>query len=269
MILFPPCKINLGLHILNKRADGFHNLDTLMYQLPFTDVLEIIPSDNFVFQSSGLEIPGDEINNLCVKVFELIRSQYDIPNVTIHLHKIIPMGGGLGGGSSNASAVLKGLNALFSLNLSTEKLQNLAAQLGSDCPLFIKENPQIAQGRGEILTDFEIDLSAYYLKLVNVGIHVSTKEAFTQVQFYDHFQSIVDIVSHPVERWKNLLKNDFENSVFEYHPTLLEVKQKLYNEGAIYASMSGSGSTMYAIYDIEPSLTFHQNSAVFEKIVKL
>ena len=269
MILFPPCKINLGLHILNKRADGFHNLDTLMYQLPFTDVLEIIPSDNFVFQSSGLEIPGDKNNNLCIKAFELIRSQYEIPNVTIHLHKIIPMGGGLGGGSSNASAVLKGLNALFSLNLSTETLQNFAAQLGSDCPLFIKENPQIAQGRGEILSDFELDLSAYYLKLVNVGIHVSTKEAFSKVQFYDHFQSIVDIVSHPVERWINLLKNDFENSVFEYHPSLLEVKQKLYDEGAIYASMSGSGSTMYAIYEIEPSLTFHEELGVFEKIVKL
>ncbi len=269
MILFPPCKINLGLHILNKRADGFHNLDTLMYQLPFTDVLEIIPSETFVFQSTGLEIPGDENNNLCIKAFELIRSQYEIPNVTIHLHKIIPMGGGLGGGSSNASAVLKGLNALFNLNLPTEILQNLAAQLGSDCPLFIKENPQIAQGRGEILSDFELDLSPYYLKLVNVGIHVSTKEAFSKVKFYDHFQSVVDIVSHPVERWKNLLKNDFENSVFEYHPSLIDVKQKLYDEGAIYASMSGSGSTMYAIYEIEPNLTFHQDSGVFEKIVKL
>jgi 4-diphosphocytidyl-2-C-methyl-D-erythritol kinase len=236
-----------------------------MYQLPFTDVLEIIPSETFVFQSSGLEIPGDENNNLCIKAFELIRSQYEIPNVTIHLHKIIPMGGG----SSNASAVLKGLNALFNLNLPTEILQNLAAQLGSDCPLFIKENPQIAQGRGEILSDFELDLSPYYLKLVNVGIHVSTKEAFSKVQFYDHFQSVVDIVSHPVERWKNLLKNDFENSVFEYHPSLIEVKQKLYDEGAIYASMSGSGSTMYAIYEIEPNLTFHQDSGVFEKIVKL
>ena len=269
MILFPPCKINLGLHILNKRADGYHNLDTLMYQLPFTDVLEIIPSEDFVFQSTGLEIPGDENKNLCIKAFYLMREHYQIPNVTIHLHKIIPMGGGLGGGSSDASYVLKGLNTLFKLDLSDQILQDLSAQLGSDCPLFIKEIPQIAQGRGEILSDFQLDLAGHYIKLVNVGIHVSTKEAFSKVEFYDHFQSIVDIVSHPISRWKNLLKNDFENSVFLHHPSLIPVKEKLYAEGAIYASMSGSGSTMYAIYEHEPVLSFSKDSTFFEKILKL
>ena len=269
MILFPPCKINLGLHILNKRADGFHNLDTLMYQLPFTDVLEIVQSDDFLFKSTGLEIPGDQSNNLCVKAFELLKSEYAISNVTIHLHKIIPMGGGLGGGSSNASAVLKGLNSIFKLNLSIEKLQSLAAQLGSDCPLFIKENAQIAQGRGEILSDFDLNLNGFFVKLINVGIHVNTKEAFSKVKYYDHLSSVSELVSEPIQQWKNTLVNDFETSVFEYHPILKTVKDKLYDEGAIYASMSGSGSTMFAIYDTLPNLTFQNDSAVFEKIIKL
>lgn len=269
MILFPPCKINLGLHVLNKREDGYHNLDTLMYQVPLTDVLEIIPSETFHFQSTGLEIPGDVDTNLCVKAFQLIQSRYGIPNVTIHLHKIIPMGGGLGGGSSDASYVLKGLNKLFDIQISVETLQSLAAELGSDCPLFIHENPQIAQGRGEILSDFELDLSSYFLKLVNVGIHVSTKEAFSNVQFYDHFQSVADLLTNPIDRLKNMLKNDFETSVFFHHPQLQRVKDQLYAEGAVYASMSGSGSTMFGLFATEPKKTFSAEDGVFETVIAL
>lgn len=269
MILFPPCKINLGLHVLNKRADGYHNLDTLMYQVPLTDVLEIIPSDTFHFQSSGLEIPGDVDTNLCVKAFQLMQSRYGIKNVTIHLHKIIPMGGGLGGGSSDAAYVLKGLNALFTLEISILELQQLAAELGSDCPLFIQENPQIAQGRGEILSDFDLDLSGYFLKLVNIGIHVSTKEAFSKVRFYDHFQSVADLLTNPIDRWKNMLKNDFETSVFSHHAQLQGVKDQLYAEGAVYASMSGSGSTMFGLFASEPKLSFFTDSNVFETIISL
>lgn len=269
MILFPPCKINLGLHVLNKREDGYHNLDTLMYQVPFTDVLEIIPSETFHFQSTGLEIPGVVTSNLCVKAFQLIQSRYRIPNVTIHLHKIIPMGGGLGGGSSDASYVLKGLNKLFDIQLSVETLQSLAAELGSDCPLFILENPQLAQGRGEILSDVSLDLSGYFLKLVNVGIHVSTKEAFSNVQFYDHTLSIAELIQLPIKEWKSTLKNDFEVSVFSHHPGLKTVKTQLYNEGAVYASMSGSGSTMFGLFASEPKMTFSAESQVFEMIIPL
>ncbi len=266
MILFPPCKINLGLHILGKRPDGYHALDTLMFQLPFTDLLEIIPSETFSFTSSGLEVPGDASSNLCVKAFRLMQQQYQIPNVKIHLHKIIPMGGGLGGGSADASYVLTGLDQLFNLYLSRERLQELAAELGSDCPLFIQPQPQIAQGRGEILSDFEIDLSGYYIKLVNVGIHVSTREAFSKVAFYEHVADVAAIVSKPVESWKDMLKNDFEQSVFEHHPQLQEVKNKLYAEGAVYASMSGSGSTMFGVYRDEPGVSFE---GAFEKIIRI
>lgn len=257
------------MHVLNKRADGYHNLDTLMYQVPLTDVLEIIPSATFHFQSSGLEIPGDATSNLCVKAFQLMQTRYGISNVTIHLHKIIPMGGGLGGGSSDASYVLKGLNKLFDLQLSVETLQSLAAELGSDCPLFILENPQLAQGRGEILSDVSLNLSGYFLKLVNVGIHVSTQEAFSNVQFYDHSHSIAELIQLPIEEWKTTLKNDFEVSVFSHHPRLQTVKAQLYTEGAIYASMSGSGSTMFALFASEPKMTFSAESNVLETIISL
>lgn len=267
MILFPPCKINLGLQILNKRADGYHNLDTLMYQLPLADVLEIIPSDAFSFVSTGLEIPGDAGSNLCVKAFRLMQEKYDIPNTRIHLHKIIPMGGGMGGGSADGAYVLLGINRLFGLDLSKETLRELAAELGSDCPLFIVPEPQIAHGRGEILTEFALDLSRHYIKLVNTGIHVSTKEAFSKVNFYDHPHSVSEIVSQPIANWKALLTNDFEHSVFQYHPELENIKQKLYTEGAIYASMTGSGSTMFGIYAQQPTLTFGRD--VFEKVLAL
>lgn len=267
MILFPPCKINLGLHILNKREDGYHNLDTLMVQLPFNDVLEIIPSAEFSFSSSGLEISGDVNFNLCVQAFRLMKATYNIPNVTIHLHKIIPMGGGLGGGSSDASYVLLGINELFNLGLEKQKLQELAAQLGSDCPLFIEKTHQIANGRGEILTPFELDLSRYYIKLVNVGIHVSTRDAFSNVHFYDHPEPVSSIVSKPIETWKEELKNDFEHSVFQFHPQLMDVKEKLYAEGAVYAAMSGSGSTMFGIYREKPMTSFENWDGVYEKII--
>lgn len=268
MILFPPCKINLGLQILGKRADGYHDLNTLMYQIPFHDLLEIIPANTFSFSTSGLEIPGDTGSNLCVKAFQLMQAHYHIPPVAIHLHKIIPMGGGLGGGSANAAYVLTGINRLFDLQLTVEKLQELAAELGSDCPLFILPNPQIAQGRGEVLSEFELDLSGHYLKLVNTGIHVSTKEAFSKVAFYPHERPVAEIVSQPIETWKNNLLNDFEASVFQYHPSLQQVKEKLYVEGAVYASMSGSGSTMFGIYKENPGFTFG-NSAAFEKVMRL
>ena len=270
MILYPTCKINLGLHILNKRNDGFHELDTCMFEVPLYDIIEIIPSENFEFSTSGMEIPGDCNNNLCVKAFHLIQEKYEIPNIKLHLHKQIPMGGGLGGGSSDGTFVLKMLNSLFQLNITNSQLQEYASLLGSDCPFFVKGGTQIARGRGEILSPIQLDLSGYYIKIVNIGIHVSTKEAYAGVEFQKHSNSTAEIITRNISNWKTLLKNDFEMSVFKNYPLLQEVKENLYNEGAVYASMSGSGSTMYGIFNEEPkNNTFSHLNPTYEIIKKL
>jgi 4-diphosphocytidyl-2-C-methyl-D-erythritol kinase len=268
MILFPPCKINLGLHILHKRSDGYHALDTLMFQVPFCDILEVVKSDDFQFTTSGLPIPGAIESNLCVQAFHKMKTRFGLSNVHIHLHKIIPMGGGLGGGSSDGTYVLLALNELFKLNLSVDVLQEIAAELGSDCPLFVVSKPQIAQGRGEKLEFFPLDLSGYYLKLVNIGIHVSTKEAFSNIQFHIPKKNIQALMKQPIASWKETVHNDFENTIFEMHPSLATLKEALYAEGAVYASMSGSGSTMYALYAKKPKLIFGKR-AIYEKIIQL
>lgn len=270
MILFPPCKINLGLNILNKREDGYHNLETIMFQLPFYDVLEIVPSESFTFTSSGIPIDANPSQNLCVKTYNALKNRFDLSPVNIHLHKNIPMGGGLGGGSSDATYVLKGLNELFELNLTTTQLQEISAELGSDCPLFVETAPQLATGRGEILEPIAVNLSGYYLKLVNIGIHVSTQLAFSSVSFSNEGESLRTLIQQPIENWKNTIKNGFESSVFAKFPELNTLKSKLYDEGAVYAAMSGSGSTLFAIYKNEPLLSFSEKqSAVLEKIIYL
>jgi 4-diphosphocytidyl-2-C-methyl-D-erythritol kinase len=227
-----------------------------MYQVPFTDVLEIVPTTHFSFASSGFPIPGDAANNLCVKAYELLCDRYHIGPVRMHLHKIIPMGGGLGGGSSDAAYVLRGLNDLFALDLPAATLQDLAAELGSDCPLFIQEAPQIARGRGELLETISFSLKGYFVKLVNAGFHVSTREAFAHVSFYTGEAGISTLIQQPIADWKNTLGNSFEVSVFAIHPELEQLKAALYAEGAVYAAMSGSGSTMFGIFREEPELTF-------------
>lgn len=270
MILFPPCKINLGLHVLGKRADGFHELESLMYQIPFTDILEIMPAEQFSFVSGGLPIPGSVDTNLCFRAFELMHVRYGITPVEIHLHKQIPMGGGLGGGSSDAAYVLRGLNTLFALGLSTETLQELASELGSDCPLFIDELPQIARGRGELLQAVDISLQGYFVKLVNAGFHVSTRDAFASVNFYTGTTSVAELVQQPVANWKESLTNGFEASVFAIHPQLQEIKDQLYAEGAVYAAMSGSGSTVFGIFRDQPEMTFSKTDpAVLEHVLAL
>jgi 4-diphosphocytidyl-2-C-methyl-D-erythritol kinase len=268
MINFPSAKINLGLNVLFKRDDGYHELETLMIQLPFHDVLEILPASNFDFIQSGIKVEGDMESNLCVKAFRLIQENHSISNVYMHLEKIIPMGAGLGGGSADAAFVLRALDNMFELNLPDEKLQGYAAQLGSDCPFFIIDKPQIAKGRGEILSTVDFSLKGYYLKLINVGIHVSTKEAFSAIEFSKNEKSIEEIIHQPIQTWKSELKNDFETTVFEIYPELAKIKENLYSEGAIYASMSGSGSTMYGIFENEPLRTYQSIPTVLEKIMK-
>ncbi len=268
MILFPPAKINLGLNVLRKREDGYHDLDTCMLPIPLCDVLELLPSEQFEYHQTGLTIPGSTDDNLCVKAYNMLKAHYNLAPVYMHLRKEIPMGAGLGGGSADAAYVLKGLNKLFELNLSNSKLEEFAAQLGSDCSFFVKNEAQIARGRGEILSPCALDLKGMYLKIINPGIHVGTKEAYAGVLPNADGASVSSLIESPIEFWKDRLKNDFEGSVFSAHPILLDVKENLYDEGAIYAAMSGSGSTMFGIFKEEPTLSFQNNSTWMERVLE-
>lgn len=252
MIVFPNCKINLGLQILNKREDGFHDLETVFYPVPFRDALEIIPNNNTEteFTGTGLTVDGNDADNLCVKAYQLLKKDFpQLPAVKIHLHKTIPMGAGLGGGSADAAFMLKLLNNKFKLNLSTPQLLNYALQLGSDCPFFIINKPCFATGRGEILEEVPVDLSAYKIVLINPGIHINTGWAFSNITPAPSKKSIKAIIHQPIASWKDELINDFENSVFAAHPQIKEIKEILYSHNAIYAAMSGSGSTVFGIFE--------------------
>ncbi len=267
MVQFPNCKINLGLHITSKRADGFHNIETVFYPVGLKDILEIIvlnQSNSIVqnqsdralntlndieFSSTGIAIPGDAANNLCIKAYQLLKKDFpDLPAIKMHLHKHIPMGAGLGGGSADGAFTLLLLNEKFQLNLSAEQLINYAAILGSDCPFFILNKPVFATGRGEILESISLDLSNYTFVLIHPGIHVNTKWAFEQIQPKTPTKSIQEIIQLPIKEWKHLLKNDFEAPIMQAHPEIAETKSALYADGAIYASMSGSGSSVFGIY---------------------
>lgn len=262
MIVFPNCKINLGLRITGKRADGYHNIETIFYPVPLNDALEIIqladtePAAGAIFTQSGNLIHGDEKDNLCMKAWHLLKKDFpDLPSVKIHLHKAIPMGAGLGGGSADAAFTLQLLNELFSLHLTTDKLLSYALYLGSDCPFFILNKPCFAGGRGEKMEPLPVALAGYYLLLVNPGIHINTGWAFSQLKLSNQraAPSLSSIISAPVASWKNELHNEFEQPVFEQHPSIAAIKDKLYQQGALFASMSGSGSTVYGLFDKNPS----------------
>ncbi len=263
MIYFPSCKINLGLHILRKRTDGFHEIESGMLEIPFRDVLEIVPAKSFTFESSGLEIPGE--GNLCISAWQLLQGEFGLLGAKMHLHKTIPMGGGLGGGSSDAAYALIAINHLYDLGLSVQQLESYAARLGSDCAFFIRGGLQLAKGRGELLEPLEIRLPELYVVLVNHGIHVPTKDAYANVQPDDQRSSLKEILLQPLETWKDKLVNDFERSVFQQHPSLAETKQELYDNGAVYAAMSGSGSTMFGLFTEDPGTIRWKTKPVFER----
>lgn len=254
MIVFPNCKINLGLNIIRKREDGFHDLETVFFPLPLHDALEIVPAGNNAaadcsFSSSGLPIEGEATNNLCVKAYRLLKADFpDLPAINMHLYKHIPMGAGLGGGSSNGAFTLSLLNQLFNLALSQQQLVEYASQLGSDCAFFIVNQPCFATGRGELMQPVSLFLKGYQILLVHPDIHISTKEAFAGISPKAPANSAVDIMAEPVENWKGKLINDFETSIFPLYPQLAVIKQHLYNSGAIYASLTGTGSTVYGIF---------------------
>ncbi|GBL34600.1 4-diphosphocytidyl-2-C-methyl-D-erythritol kinase [Filimonas sp.] len=255
MLRFPNCKINLGLSVTHKREDGYHALDTVFYPLPLCDVLEFIESDEMIFESSGLDIPGDANDNIILRAYRLLKHDFpSIPNLHIHLHKNIPTGGGLGGGSSDAAFMLMMMDECFNLSHSPSSatllpLTPYALSLGSDCPFFLYNTPCHALGRGELLTPINVDLSAYCFVLILPSIHIPTPWAFTQLTPAPPPKSTKDIIRRPIETWKDILKNDFEEGIFKAYPLLKKIKEDLYHAGAVYASMSGSGSTMFGIID--------------------
>jgi 4-diphosphocytidyl-2-C-methyl-D-erythritol kinase len=272
MVTFPNCKINLGLHVIGKRNDGYHNLKTVFYPLQLKDAIEIIEKPGFKFSTSGLNIEGRNETNLCVKAYNLLKKDFpDIPAVQMHLHKAIPMGAGLGGGSADGTFTLKLLNKKFNLSLTEKQLIDYSLQLGSDCPFFIINKPCYATGRGEILEEIKVDLSNYIIVLVHPGIHISTAEAFLQLSGLlprpDSSITVKEIIQQPISSWKDELTNDFEEPVFKKHPEIKKIKNDLYNAGAIYASMSGSGSAVYGIFHKSDSFQHSFSEKYFIKII--
>ena len=247
MIVYPNAKINIGLNVLRKRTDGYHEISSIFFPVKeLHDVLEILPSDTFSFTSTGINIPGD--GNICIKAFELLKADFDIDNVKIHLHKMIPIGAGLGGGSSDGAFTLKVMNELFELNISNKRLEEYALQLGSDCPFFIDNTPKYVCGIGEKMTNIDLDLSSYELKFVFPDLHISTTYAYGGVTPKHPKTELFELINQPMKNWKSTVKNDFEVSAFSKYPQLEKMKNKLYSDGAIYASLTGSGSVLYGVF---------------------
>lgn len=258
MIYFSPAKINIGLQILNKRTDGYHNLQSVMHPVGLCDILEInaLPSadQTFLFNQSGIRFEGDQRDNLCIQALELFRKETQLPPIQMHLHKQIPVGAGLGGGSSNASTTLLGLNALADNPLTIKQLAELAAILGSDCPFFLDPQTMLMEGRGEILTPLFLSMEKICLVLLFPEIHVSTQDAYSGVNPALSPLQLKALIKTPLSRWKENIENDFETSVFSTYPELGSIKNELYKSGAIYASLSGSGSSLYGLFKEKPTL---------------
>ena len=264
MIIFPNAKINIGLNILNRRSDGFHNLETIFYPVAIRDVLEVVEAKQLSFTSSGLPIPGNSDDNLCLKAYHLISEDIKLPPVHIHLHKHIPIGAGLGGGSADASFFIKLMNDKFNLNLDTDQMEKYASRLGSDCAFFIGNKPVFAFEKGDKFKAVSLDLSGYYIVLVMPPLQISTAEAYKGVKAASVTQSLDELVKLPIKDWSSLIKNDFESSVIAKYPSVGLIKTALYDAGAYYASMSGSGSSVYGIFREKIKLPdLERNNEVF------
>lgn len=265
---YPNAKINLGLHITEKRLDGFHNIETVFYPIVnFFDKLTIVRNkEKMLLNISNLKIDGDWETNLCVKAYRLLQEDFELPDVHIFLEKNIPIGSGLGGGSSDAAFLLKAVRFMFKLDLTDKQLMNYAAKIGSDCAFFIKNIPMFATGRGEILTETTINLSEYYLVLVKPDIHISTKEAYSLVTPKKRDFSLKEKIENtPIEKWKDFLVNDFEEFLFDKYPVIRLIKQELYEAGALYASMTGSGSAIYGIFRYKSETEVLNSSKIIYK----
>ena len=271
MVTFPNCKINLGLNILQKREDEYHDISSIFLPIPWYDVLEIITSkeQKTDIQTTGLP-SGTPSDNLCMKAYYLLKKDYPhLPELSIYLHKTIPAGAGLGGGSADAAFMLVLLNNKFDLQISTAKLNAYAQKLGSDCPFFLLNKPAIASGKGEILEEIDLLLSGKKILILHPGIHIPTAEIFKEIKPFFPARFLKDIIHQPIETWKNELKNDFEEIVFPKFPILQETKNSLYNFGAEYVSMTGTGSSLYAIFKQDFSGNFPINPTWISKWVKI
>ncbi|MFL5764320.1 MAG: 4-(cytidine 5'-diphospho)-2-C-methyl-D-erythritol kinase [Bacteroidia bacterium] len=255
MITFPNAKINIGLNIIGKRDDGFHNIESVMYPIGLCDALEIIGNkepgaEQFIFTSSGIDIPGNAKDNLCRKAYDLISRDYALPNVRVHLHKHIPVGAGLGGGSADAAFFIRLLNEKFEIGLAWGEMHHYSRQLGSDCSFFISNKPAFAEEKGDQFESVLLDLSGYYIVLVCPPIHVNTAKAYSGVKPQKPVRSLEeDIQKLPAAQWKDHIYNDFEDSIFSQFPEIKKIKESLYEKGALYASMSGSGSSVYGLFE--------------------
>lgn len=274
MITFPNAKINLGLNIVEKRPDGYHNLETIFYPIPLQDALEITPWEGgerkYKLAQSGIQIAGDDENNLVVKAYKLLDNLHNLPPIEINLLKHIPSGAGLGGGSADAAFMLCMLNQHFQLNIPNEQLEVYAAQLGADCAFFVENKPTFAEGIGNIFSPIELSLKGYKLVLVKPDIFVSTRDAFAQIKPKRPTISLKEVAKMPIEAWKTYMVNDFEESVFPQFPAIADIKAKLYDMGAIYASMSGSGSSVFALFKGDatlPKVDFGEGAFVFEAMI--
>lgn len=260
MIVFPNAKINIGLNIISRRSDGYHNIETIFYPVKIYDALEALPRRELTFESSGLGIPGRVEDNLCIKAYHLIKHDYDLPPVNIHLHKHVPIGAGLGGGSANAAFFIKLIDQQFNLALTVGQKLGYARQLGADCAFFIESKPVFAFEKGDRFESVNLDLSGYSIVLVMPPAHVSTSEAYRGVKPAQPKHSLKELIELPIEQWKTHIKNDFEDSVFKNHAVIRGVKAALYEAGALYASMSGSGASVFGIFKQKPDLLHLQNS---------
>ncbi len=250
MLSYPNAKINIGLNITEKRSDGFHDIISVFHPINWSDALEIIPSKSkSKFHSTGVPIPGNAKDNLCLKAHRILQEAFDIPNVEIHLHKLIPIGAGLGGGSADAAFTLKMLNELFTLNIESESLLNYARQLGSDCAFFINNHSVLATEKGDVFQDISIDLNNYHLLVVNPQIHIGTTEAYSGIiPKHSSLDQFKQDISQGLDHWKKTIMNDFEDSIFPSHNEIKDLKETLYQMGASYAAMTGSGSTVYGFF---------------------
>ena len=256
MITFPIAKINLGLNVVERRPDGYHNLETVFYPVPIRDALEVTTMDpqfpspyDCDLKVTNISIEGDEQRNLVVRAYQLLKQDFpQLPRIHAHLHKAIPTQAGMGGGSSDCAYMIRLLNEQFQLGLSTQQMQQYAARLGADCAFFILSQPAYAEGIGERLEPIALNLSQYWIAVVRPDIPVPTKEAFSLVHPHHPEKNCRDVVMQPIETWRQELVNDFEQSVFTLHPEIGAIKEQLYSLGAIYAAMSGSGSAVFGLF---------------------
>ena len=259
MICFPNAKINLGLNVTEKRSDGFHNIETIFYPIGWNDALEVVVAKKysrkeFTLHLSGIPISGNTNDNLLYKAYKLMQQIRLLPKIEVYLHKSLPMGAGLGGGSSDAAFFIKLLNEQFSLELTESETLDISKKLGSDCAFFVKNSPVFAFQKGDIFSDISLDLISLYIAVVYPNIHSNTKEAYSLITPQKPSQSVLEIIKQPIATWKTDLVNDFETSIFKLYPAVKKVKDDLYRLGSLYASMSGSGSAVFGLFDHEPDI---------------